>query len=107
MKRKPDDGDTPRAMPRTWPHRQRSGMSEGGRATSDPAINRSIPAMDDRIRRMPCQEHRRHRSCGGDATTRSLRGRNEVERLGLADVDQAVGVADALRHVLGLAFLDV
>ena len=38
---------------------------------------------------------------------RSLLGGDEVEGFGLADVDQAVGVADALGHVIDLALLEV
>src|SRR5262245_50001014 len=38
---------------------------------------------------------------------RSLLGWNEVEGFGLADVNQAVRVADTLRHVISVAFLEV
>ena len=38
-KRKPEDGETSRATPRTRSHRQRSGMSAGIRATSMPTMD--------------------------------------------------------------------
>src|SRR5262249_1896161 len=41
------------------------------------------------------------------AIGRLILGRDEVEGLGLADVDQAVCVADTLCHVISPAFLEV